>query len=465
MLNTDSTICAIATAPGTGAIATIRLSGKDAFLITEKVFKSVSNKVLSTQQQATIHYGQIIDNEVIIDDVLVSVFKNPHSFTGEDSIEITCHGSIYIQNHILKLLLNKGANMAQPGEFTQRAFMNGKMDLTQAEAVADLIASNSSAAHKLALTQMRGGFSKELSILRSELLEFGALVELELDFAEEDVEFADRTKLNTLAVKIESHIDRLANSFQLGNAIKSGVPVTIVGETNVGKSTLLNTLLNEDKAIVSDIHGTTRDVIEDMINIQGINFRFTDTAGIRKTSDHIETLGIERTFQQIGKSKIVMLLVDTRQRLARLEQSIHKIREHITDQKLIIIGNKSDQLTSAEMNSFMEIIPLEENEEILMISAKFKTNINKLEALLLKAAEISQLNEENVIVTNLRHYEALVKAQDAIHRVTAGLNNGITGDFLAQDIRECMHYLGEITGQISSDDMLGYIFAHFCIGK
>ncbi len=464
-MQSESTICAIATAPGTGAIATIRLSGKDAFSIAQSIFKSASGKMLSEQKQATIHYGQILDGNDIVDDVLISVFKNPHSFTGEDSTEITCHGSVYIQNHILKLLLKNGATMAQPGEFTQRAFLNGKMDLSQAEAVADLIASNSGAAHQLALHQMRGGFSEELSILRAELLEFGALVELELDFAEEDVEFADRTKLNTLAEKIEAHIDRLANSFQLGNAIKTGVPVAIVGETNVGKSTLLNTLLNEDKAIVSDIHGTTRDVIEDMINLQGINFRFTDTAGIRKTIDHIETIGIERTFQQIVKSRIVLLLVDTRQRLSRIEQHIHQIREHITDQKLLIIGNKSDQLSASEMSSFMDMMQLEENEDILMISAKFKNNIDKLEAKLLEAANVDQLKSENVIVTNMRHYEALVKAQGAIKRVTNGLLNNISGDFLAQDIRECMHYLGEITGEISTDDMLGYIFKHFCIGK
>ncbi|MFC0878670.1 tRNA uridine-5-carboxymethylaminomethyl(34) synthesis GTPase MnmE [Saccharicrinis sp. FJH2] len=462
----DATICAIATAHGSGAIATIRISGKEAFLITDKIFKSASGKSVSDQKHATIHFGDIITEKgVIIDEVLVSVFKSPTSYTGEDSIEISCHGSLYIQQQILELLLKNGAEMAHPGEFTQRAFMNGKMDLSQAEAVADLIASSSRAAHKLAMHQMRGGFAEELTKLRNELLKFGSLVELELDFAEEDVEFADRTELRNLAEVIRNHIQGLADSFQLGNAIKNGIPVAIVGETNVGKSTLLNTILNEEKAIVSEIHGTTRDVIEDLANIKGVQFRFIDTAGIRHTEDTIENLGIERTFRKLEQAQIVLLLIDSRQRLSRIEEMLHKVREKITHQRLIIIGNKIDAVSSEEMRSLTHDLRLIDNEEIVLISAKYKTNIDKLEKLLLETVSLEKIDSNELIVTNLRHYEILKKSLKAIKRVEDGLDSGISGDFLAQDIRECMHYLGEITGQISTDDMLGYIFAHFCIGK
>ncbi|MFB6340109.1 tRNA uridine-5-carboxymethylaminomethyl(34) synthesis GTPase MnmE [Saccharicrinis sp. FJH62] len=462
----DTTICAIATAHGSGAIATIRISGKEAFSITDKIFKSASGKSVSDQKHATIHFGDIITEKgVITDEVLVSVFKSPTSYTGEDSIEISCHGSLYIQQQILELLLKNGAEMARPGEFTQRAFMNGKMDLSQAEAVADLIASSSRAAHKLAMHQMRGGFAEELTKLRNELLKFGSLVELELDFAEEDVEFADRTELRNLAEVIRNHIKGLADSFQLGNAIKNGIPVAIVGETNVGKSTLLNTILNEEKAIVSEIHGTTRDVIEDLANIKGVQFRFIDTAGIRHTEDTIENLGIERTFRKLEQAQIVLLLIDSRQRLSRIEEMLHKVREKITHQRLIIIGNKIDAVSSEEMRSLMHDLRLIDNEEIVLISAKYKTNIDKLEKLLLETVSLEKIDSNELIVTNLRHYEILKKSLKAIKRVEDGLDSGISGDFLAQDIRECMHYLGEITGQISTDDMLGYIFAHFCIGK
>ncbi|MFB6317918.1 tRNA uridine-5-carboxymethylaminomethyl(34) synthesis GTPase MnmE [Saccharicrinis sp. FJH54] len=462
----DNTICAIATAHGSGAIATIRLSGNQAFTIADKVFKSASGRHLSEQKHSTIHFGDITDSKGnIIDEVLVSVFKSPKSYTGEDSIEISCHGSLYIQQQILELLLKNGAEMARPGEFTQRAFLNGKMDLSQAEAVADLIASSSRAAHKLAMHQMRGGFAEELTKLRNELLRFGSLVELELDFAEEDVEFADRAELRQLADVIQNHISGLADSFQLGNAIKNGIPVAIVGETNVGKSTLLNTFLNEDKAIVSEIHGTTRDVIEDLANIKGVQFRFIDTAGIRNTEDTIENLGIERTYRKLEQARIVLLLIDSRQRLSRIEEMLHQVREKIRHQRLIIVGNKIDAISSEEMQSIMNDIPLNENENIVLISAKYKTNIDKLEKLLLETVSLEKIDSNELIVTNLRHYEILKKSLKAIKRVEDGLDSGISGDFLAQDIRECMHYLGEITGQISTDDMLGYIFAHFCIGK
>ena len=462
----DTTICAIATAPGNGAIATIRISGRSTFEIADKLFRSMGSTTLKSFTHGSAHYGTIINaSNEIIDDVIITKFISPLSYTGEDTIEISCHGSNYIQEAILNQLIQYGAVLAQPGEFTQRAFLNGKMDLSQAEAVADVISSTSKAEHRQAIHQMRGGFSQELNKLRNELLEFGALVELELDFAEEDVEFADRTKLHNLATKIEKHIAELAGSFKLGNAIKNGIPVAIVGETNVGKSTLLNTLLKDDKAIVSDIHGTTRDVIEDCINIKGIQFRFIDTAGIRQTKDTIENLGIERTFKKIEQSEIVLLLIDTRQRLSRLKEMLQSVREKISNQKLIIIGNKIDAISSDEMQSIENEISLEANEKLILISAKNHVNIDKLEKELLSVVSLEKIEGNNLIVTNVRHYNILLKSHDAIKRVIDGLNSGISGDFLAQDIRECMHYLGEISGQITTNDMLGYIFQHFCIGK
>jgi len=459
------TICAIATSPGMGAIATIRLSGEKALEIADSIFKSPKlGKKLVDQQPNTLHFGSISDGKELIDEVIVSIFKTPHSFTGEDAIEITCHGSVYIQQRILQLLITKGARMALPGEFTQRAFLNGKMDLSQAEAVADLIASTNRAAQKVAINQMRGGFSSELTNLRGELLHFIAMIELELDFSEEDVEFADRLQLKKLVSKIESILLKLKDSFQLGNVIKNGIPVAIVGETNVGKSTLLNALLNEEKAIVSDIHGTTRDVIEDVVNIHGTAFRFFDTAGIRETTDKIETLGIERSYSKLDLATIVILVVDSLNEFQVISDRIIKIRNRISAQYLIIAANKSD-IGLPETITALKEMELLSNEKLVFIAAKQKTNLDQLISEMQHAVSLESIDEDTVIVTNVRHFEALSKALESIERVQLGLDNLISGDFLAQDIRECLHYLGEITGEISNDEILGHIFKNFCIGK
>ena len=459
------TICAIATSPGMGAIATIRLSGEKALEIADTVFKSpVSGKRLTEQKPNTLHFGSISDGVELIDEVVVAIFHAPHSFTGEDVIEITCHGSVYIQQRILQLLIGKGARMARPGEFTQRAFLNGKMDLSQAEAVADLIASTNRAAQKVAINQMRGGFSTELSNLRGELLHFIAMIELELDFSEEDVEFADRIQLKKLVSKIEAILRKLKNSFQLGNVIKNGIPVAIIGDTNVGKSTLLNALLNEEKAIVSDIHGTTRDVIEDVVNIHGTAFRFFDTAGIRETTDAIETMGIERSYSKLDQATVVILVVDTQNEFKVIAQRIAKIRKRITDQHLIIAANKVDdgkEETLAKLRNF-DLLP---NEKLVFIAARQKTNLDQLISEMQLSVSLDSISEDAVIVTNVRHFEALAHAHESIERVLVGLENKITGDFLAQDIRECLYYLGEITGEITNDEILGHIFKNFCIGK
>ena len=459
------TICAIATSPGMGAIATIRLSGEKALEIADSVFQSPkSGKKLADQQPNTLHFGSIAEGNELIDEVVVSVFLAPHSFTGEDVIEITCHGSVYIQQRILQLLITKGARMALPGEFTQRAFLNGKMDLSQAEAVADLIASTNRTAQKVAINQMRGGFSSELTSLRGELLHFIAMIELELDFSEEDVEFADREQLKKLVTKIEEILRKLKNSFQLGNVIKNGIPVAIVGDTNVGKSTLLNALLNEEKAIVSDIHGTTRDVIEDVVNIHGTAFRFFDTAGIRETTDAIETLGIERSYSKLDQATVVILVVDTQNEFDIVSGRIEKIRERIAVQYLIIAANKVDRglpETIAELKQ----MSLRINEKLVFIAAKQKTKLDTLIHEMQNAVSLNSISEDAVIVTNVRHFEALTHAHESIERVVIGLENQISGDFLAQDIRECLYYLGEITGEISNDEILGHIFKNFCIGK
>jgi len=460
-----NTIAAISTAPGVGGIAVIRVSGSDAFNVADAVFRS-ANKLnpVSSQSANTVMFGTIEEAGELIDEVLVTVFRAPHSFTGENVVEIACHGSVYVQQKILMLLLSKGCRLAMPGEFTQRAFLNGKMDLSQAEAVADLIASSSAASHRMALTQMRGGFSSELAQLRTQLLNFVSLVELELDFSEEDVEFANRTQLFTLVNTIQDKISRLANSFRVGNALKNGIPVALVGETNVGKSTLLNMLLNEEKAIVSDVHGTTRDVIEDQIQLRGITFRFIDTAGIRDTKDKIESMGIARTYQKIEQSSIVLWVVDCTQLSEHLEWLTERIEKRAVDKYVILVFNKIDKITDAEREVVTRLFEDFKGERVY-ISAKNRLNTAALEDALVKAAQLPEIQSGDVIVSNIRHYQALLQAQSAIERVHQGLENGISGDFLSQDIRECMHYLGEITGQISNDEILGNIFSKFCIGK
>lgn len=462
-MNQD-TICAIATAQG-GAIGCIRVSGTEAITITNKIFTPAKKgKELINQAPYTLTFGYIYAENEVIDEVLVSTFHAPHSYTGENCTEITCHGSSYILQQVMQLLIKNGCHSALPGEYTQRAFLNGKMDLSQAEAVADLIASSSAATHRLAMSQMRGGFSKELSDLRTQLLNFTSMIELELDFSEEDVEFANRQELKTLADNIEHIISKLANSFSVGNVIKNGIPVAIIGETNAGKSTLLNVLLNEDKAIVSDIHGTTRDIIEDTINIQGITFRFIDTAGIRETSDTIETLGIERTFKKLEQADIVLWIIDSTEAVLQINTLSSKILPLCNDKKLILVFNKAELIKDFQK---MEIIQTaqEKGIEYIFISAKHKENTLNLEELLVKSAAIPTISQSDVIVTNIRHYEALTNALNAIHRVQEGLVINLSGDFLSQDIRECSHYLGEITGTISNDEVLGNIFSHFCIGK
>jgi tRNA modification GTPase len=461
-----STICAISTAPGTGGIAVVRVSGEEAFAITDRIFRPNKLAVPVGKQLAyTLSHGKIYKGDELLDEVVAGVFRAPNSFTGEDTVEITCHGSTYIQQEILRLLVENGCVLARAGEFTQRAFLNGKMDLSQAEAVADVIASASASAHRLAVSQMRGGFSRKLLLLRTQLLDFVSLIELELDFGEEDVEFADRSRLLALSSQIEATIAALSESFKLGNAIKNGIPVAIVGETNAGKSTLLNHLLNEEKAIVSEIHGTTRDAIEDIVNIQGIAFRFIDTAGIRETGDVIENLGIERTLQKIDQAFIVIWMVDTTHYSKEIEFIADRIVPRTKNKKLIIIINKIDKLTSEEQavldEEFLPHVP----SERIYLSAKYKTNTDVLEEALLKAANLPEINDRDVIVTNMRHYEALTHALRAIRRVAEGLQNGLSGDLVSQDIRECMHYLGEITGEITTEEVLGGIFGRFCVGK
>lgn len=464
-MSAPSTIGAISTPAGTGGIAVIRLSGPEAIVLADKVFHSpVEGKRLVGQAANTLHFGSIYRGKELLDEVVIGLFRAPHSYTGEDVVEISCHGSVFVQQQILQLLLDQGAILAQPGEFTQRAFLNGKMDLSQAEAVADLIASGSSAAHRVALNQMRGGFSAEISQLRDQLLHFITLIELELDFSEEDVEFADRRQLIELSQKIEVLIRKLTESFRLGNAIKNGIPVAIVGETNVGKSTLLNALLNEEKAIVSEIHGTTRDVIEDVVNLDGMLFRFFDTAGLRHTTDTIERLGIERTYRKLEQASIVLLVLDLTSSTEVILTRIAQIRKKVAGQSLILVANKSD-LTSVETRKDLAAIPLKKNESLVFISAKAKSNLTELIQLMQASLAIDKVGPEDVIVTNLRHYEALTHALQAIERTIAGLRAQVSGEFLVQDIRECLHYLGAITGQITTDEVLENIFKNFCIGK
>ena len=457
---TQDTICAISTPPGVGGIAIIRVSGKDAIPICEQIFapRQKANK-LSEQAAYTIAYGTIHKNNDILDDVLVSVFRAPHSFTGEDTVEITCHGSLYIQQQLMQLLIENRCRSAQPGEFTQRSFMNGKMDLSQAEAVADLIASTSSGMHQLAINQMRGGFSAELSQLRAQLLDFTSLIELELDFSEEDVEFANRTQLQELAEKINRKIIDLADSFNAGNVIKNGIPVAIIGKPNVGKSTLLNALLNEERAIVSDIPGTTRDTIEETINIGGQLFRFIDTAGLRQnTSDQIEAMGIKRSFEKAEKAAIILYLFDLADEdiedVISTSQWLQGLQKPV-----LMVGTKNDLARKSPMHTSGNVMSV-------YISCKEPADIERIKNKIVSIVQPQLINNNDVIVTNARHYEALCRAQSSIARVLEGLSNNLSGDFLSQDIRECLHHLGEITGgEIATDEVLSNIFSKFCIGK
>ena len=471
MTNSEECICALAT-PAGGAIGIIRLSGSEAIRLTDKVFVSVSGKQLSAAKPNTLHYGEIKDKDGhTIDDVLVSVFRAPHSYTGEDSTEISCHGSRYILQQVLQRLIEVGCRQAEPGEYTRRAYMNGKMDLSQAEAVADLIASTNKATHQMALSQLKGHFSSELTVLREKLLKMTSLLELELDFSDhEELEFADRSELRALAVEIEKKITTLAHSFETGNALKQGVPVAIVGKTNVGKSTLLNRLLHEEKAIVSNIHGTTRDVIEDTTLIDGITFRFIDTAGIRKTDDVVENIGIERTYQKMEEAKIVIWLLDA----LPTEAEIEDMKEKNLGKKLLMVFNKIDEisfdkamLSSDENSQTSSSVSLsDENVSILNISARTGANVSDLEQALVRAADIPEITENDVIVTSARHYEALLRADESLSRVLESMDMGMSGDIIAEDLKMVLEELGEITGgQISSQETLNNIFKHFCIGK
>lgn len=460
----QDTIVALATAAGSGAIAVIRLSGNDAISIVDAHFKSVvNNKSLINQQTHTIHLGHVIDKGRVVDEVLVSVFKNPNSYTGEDVIEISCHGSNYIQQEIIQLFLREGCRIANAGEFTLRAFLNGKLDLSQAEAVADLIASDNEASHQIAMQQMRGGFSSEIAKLREELLNFASLIELELDFAEEDVEFADRSQFKDLVDRITFVLKRLIDSFAVGNVIKNGIPVAIVGEPNVGKSTLLNTLLNEERAIVSEIAGTTRDTIEDEISIGGIGFRFIDTAGIRDTDDVVESIGIKKTFEKIDQAQVVIYLFDAddfKEQRSALKVELEKIKNKYPQKPLLVIANKIDKVDDVLISKIQTDIP-----EIKLLSAKTGFGVEQLTNSLLDLINTGSLRNNETIVTNSRHYDALLKAFEEVQKVKHGLETGLSGDLLAIDIRQALYHFGEITGEITNDVLLGNIFANFCIGK
>lgn len=454
------TICAISTPHGMGGIAVIRVSGDEALNIVQQRWQG---KSLSEMLSHTAHLGHILDSQgELLDEAVLTLFRAPNSFTGEDVVEISCHGSMWIQQQIVSTLIDAGCRAATGGEFTQRAFTNGKLDLSQAEAIADVIASQSRASHHVAMNQMRGAFSRQLSTLRSQLLQFVSLIELELDFSEEDVTFADRSRLTTLATSIKKVIDSLASSYQAGNAIKNGLPVAIVGPTNAGKSTLLNTLLGDDRALVSDIKGTTRDVIEDTIVMGGTLIRFIDTAGIRESSDVIETMGIERSFKKMDEARIVLWVVDATAPLAELEEFYKQIAEHCRDKAVIAVVNKIDAGNTQPIVEKLKGLDV----KIAEISAREGNGVEQLKQDIIDVAALPQVNDENaVIVTNTRHYHALVRASEALDRTLQGLSTGLSGDLVSQDIRECMHYLGEITGEISTDDILGEIFAHFCIGK
>ncbi|MEA1787643.1 tRNA uridine-5-carboxymethylaminomethyl(34) synthesis GTPase MnmE [Arenibacter sp. GZD96] len=461
-------IIALATPSGAGAIAVIRISGEGAIALSTPFFTSTPKKDLTQQNSHTLHLGHIQEDKRVLDQVLVSIFKAPNSYTGEDVVEISCHGSPYIQQQIIQLFLRNGCRAANAGEFTLRAFLNGKLDLSQAEAVADLIASDNEASHQIAMQQMRGGFSSEIKKLRDELLNFASLIELELDFAEEDVEFADRKDFYNLLERITHTLKRLIDSFAVGNVIKNGIPIAIVGEPNVGKSTLLNALLNEERAIVSEIAGTTRDAIEDEISIGGIGFRFIDTAGIRETTDVIESIGIKRTFENIARAEVVLFLMDSSQlttdRLASFKTEVEKIKNKYPQKPLVVVLNKVDLLSESKLVAIkFELDTLHLKPET--ISAKQHIGIEELKSTLVALVDRGALRNNETIVTNVRHYNSLLKALEAIDKVREGLDNGLSGDFLSMDIREALNYFGEITGEITSDDLLGNIFANFCIGK
>lgn len=473
----NDTICALAT-PAGGAIAIVRISGKDTLSILPKIFqsRSVNSDIIFSLPHRSLHYGTIFDNSPSsiaspqslvlsdnalaqpIDEVLVSVFRNPHSYTGEDSAEISCHGSQYIISKILEILIANGCRMANPGEFTQRAYLNGKLDLSQAEAVADLIASTNKATHQMAMSQLRGGISSELSMLREQLLKITSLLELELDFSDhEDLEFADRSELEELAIKIDKRITQLISSFKTGQALKQGIPVAIVGKTNVGKSTLLNKLLKDERAIVSDIHGTTRDTIEDTIDINGVNFRFIDTAGIRQTQDTVEQIGINRTYKAIEKARIILWLIDANPS----NEEIEDIQKRCEEKSLIIIQNKIDKEIHIDSSQLSSISP-----HLITISAKFGTNIDELEKMIYEAANIPEIKENDIIVTNIRHYNALQRASEYTRQVIEGLKSNLSGDLLSEDLRMILSTLAEITGdQITPNEVLGNIFKNFCVGK
>ncbi len=476
----EDTICALATPNGAGAIAVIRLSGPDSIHIADKIFKG--NKPLSEHKARSIAFGNIVDfkTKEHIDEVLVSIFKAPHSYTGENSVEISCHGSSYIIKSILENLIDAGARNASTGEFTQRAYLNNKLDLAQAEAVADLISSETAAAHKMALNQMKGGFSNELSIMREGLLNLVSLMELELDFSEEDVEFADREQLSVLLNKVSIHIRTLRDSFKLGNVIKNGVPVAIVGATNTGKSTLLNALVGEDRAIVSDIHGTTRDTIEDTINLGGITFRFIDTAGIRNTSETIEMIGIERTYAKMALASILILMLDAQrphtiaETLENFSLKLHETQKGDTeDRTVFILLNKIDSLTNSESDktSILEDIKAQSQKlglsptALIPLSAKENQGLDTLKDSLTESYGELSLQPSTTLVSNIRHYEALSSAQESLERISYALNQNLPTDLLTQDIRDALYHIGSITGSISNDEILGNIFSKFCIGK
>lgn len=470
MMYNDS-IVALATPSGAGAISIIRVSGPDAIEIGASVFKSIKNKDLKQQKTHTLHLGHIIDEGKTLDEVLISIFKGPNSYTGENTIEISCHGSTYIQQQIIQLLLRKGCRMANAGEFTLRAFLNGKLDLSQAEAVADLISSDNEASHQIAMQQMRGGFSNEIAKLREELLNFASLIELELDFAEEDVEFADRTQFHELLNRIEFVLKRLIDSFAVGNVIKNGIPVAIVGEPNVGKSTLLNALLNEERAIVSDIAGTTRDTIEDELVIGGVGFRFIDTAGIRETKDVVESIGIQKTFEKIEQAQVVLYLVDGLElnhegALDSLAIALNKTQNQYPQKTIVTIINKKDLISEENIvNIEKKLTTNNQQPTTIFISAKNKEGIDELKNTLLSFVNTGALRNNETIVTNTRHYDSLLKALDEIQKVKFGLESNLSSDLMALDIKEALYHFGLITGQVTNDELLGNIFANFCIGK